>query len=766
MSRNEKSHDEQPPKIIPRKKLDIIGNSLRREYNRKRRLLSFAEYFELVAADPVLHARDAARYVKDAFDYFGRYAVPRPGGKVNRFKLFDCEFDGGTNCLVGQEGVQNTVYQILEGFVRQGKINRLILLHGPNGSAKSTFVEVLSRALKHYSTLEEGACYRFNWVFPVGKLDRGDIGFSPETRTRKGDTDSYAHLPDKVVEARLTDELRDHPLLLIPAGRRRELLGELFEAAGASHEKLSDYILYGDLSHRNRQIFETLLAAHHGDYEQVLRYVQVERYFLSRRYRTGLVTVEPKMAVDARTRQLTMDRNLSTLPPTLQNIELFGYSGELVDANRGVIEFSDLLKRPVEAFKYLLHMVETGRVTLEGALLYTDTVFFGSTNDLHLAAFREMPDFSSFRGRLELVRVPYLLDYRVEADIYSDQLSGETGGRHIAPHAVEVAALWAVLTRLHRPDPEHYPEQVRDVIESVEPLEKARLYSDGLLPDRLGGKKLELLKNAIEDMVREYDGWQAYEGSSGASPRVLLQVLLGAAQKDEKPFLSALGVLEDLEWVCRQSSLFDFLRRKKQPGGYFDAEKATAEARKYLVEVVEAEMWDAVGLVEEEKVGKLLRRYVAHVSSWVKNEKIRNPITKQLEDPDAQLMQEVEERLEIGEDVETYRNEVITRVAAWVIAHREDRPNLAEIFARELRHLKDKVLAERAETLWSILEDVLRLADEGPQSLEGERLSKAQSVLADLTGPKGYNRQSAREIIGFFLRQAAAENRSEPPAKQ
>ena len=73
--------------------------------------------------------------------------------------------------------VQNETYQVLRSFVRDGRPNKLILLHGPNGSAKSTFIRCLGRALEHYSTLDEGALYRFSWIFPAQKSTRGGIGF-------------------------------------------------------------------------------------------------------------------------------------------------------------------------------------------------------------------------------------------------------------------------------------------------------------------------------------------------------------------------------------------------------------------------------------------------------------------------------------------------------------------------------------------------------------------------------------------------------------
>ena len=175
-------------------------------------------------------------------------------------------------------------------------------------------------------------------------------------------------------------------------------------------------MLLGDLSHRNRQIFEALLSSYHGDIAKVLRHIQVERFFVSRRYRQAVATVEPQMAVDARSRQLTMDRSLSSLPPALQSLTLYEVQGELVDGNRGILDFADLLKRPLEAFKYLLGTVEQGRVTLDTAVLEVDTVFIASSNEGYLAAFKELPEFQSFKGRMELVRAPYLLDYRLEAE--------------------------------------------------------------------------------------------------------------------------------------------------------------------------------------------------------------------------------------------------------------------------------------------------------------------------------------------------------------
>src|SRR5437868_3309085 len=78
---------------------------------------------------------------------------------------------------------------------REGRTNRLILLHGPNGSAKSTCIASLQRGMEHYSTLDEGALYRFNWIFPSQKLTKGGIGFSGGAfEAEGGAADTYAYL--------------------------------------------------------------------------------------------------------------------------------------------------------------------------------------------------------------------------------------------------------------------------------------------------------------------------------------------------------------------------------------------------------------------------------------------------------------------------------------------------------------------------------------------------------------------------------------------
>ena len=165
-------HDPAAPSSV-RDQLAHLGDAVHDEFERTRRVMSFGEYLDLVMATGDRQLRSAAQFAVDGLDHYGTSMVAYPWGSVRRFHLFDCPWDHGRDRLIGQEEVQNQVHQALTNFVRDGAVNKLVLLHGPNGSAKSTLVRCLGRGLEHYSTLDEGALYRFHWLFPTERSTRG-----------------------------------------------------------------------------------------------------------------------------------------------------------------------------------------------------------------------------------------------------------------------------------------------------------------------------------------------------------------------------------------------------------------------------------------------------------------------------------------------------------------------------------------------------------------------------------------------------------------
>ena len=206
-------------------RLKALAGAVADEFESTGRILSFDEWFELLCQDPAVHARASAGYIKDAFDHFGRRPVRTPSGHIDRFCLFDQDMDGWHR-LVGQEEAQNELYEAIDGFVRLGRVNKLLLLVGPNGSAKSTMLESIQRALEVYSRTEKGALYRFSWVFPTKRTTSGGIGFGESLRDAVGE-ETFARLGASELDSRVADEYKDHPILLIPVAARRKVLADI-----------------------------------------------------------------------------------------------------------------------------------------------------------------------------------------------------------------------------------------------------------------------------------------------------------------------------------------------------------------------------------------------------------------------------------------------------------------------------------------------------------------------------------------------------------
>ena len=735
----------------PIKLLTDIGTQVKTGFVANRRLLSFDEYLSLCEQEPTLQARSSAQYVRDMFDHFGTEVVEAHGAKHTRYKLFDVAFEGGQERVSGQETVQEEIYKILNNFVRERRVTKLVFLHGPNGSAKSSIISCIMRGLAHYSQTAQGALYRFNWIFPTGRTTKGGIGFGDNPAV--SGLASFAHLRDDQMDARLRSEMKDHPLFFLPAGERlRFLEAALEKAPGGKDFVVSDYLRLGELDHKSKLIFEALLVAYQGDYLKVLRHVQVERYYLSRRYREGLVTIEPQMSVDAGLRQLTMDRSINSLPASLQTVTMFEPHGDLVDANRGLLEFNDILKRPLEAWKYVLATCEKATVAMEHGLLYVDEIFIATANEKQLDAFKSMPDFQSFKGRIELVKAPYILRASVEKQIYDDHITPESLSKTIAPHTTRVVALWAVMTRLTKPLPDRYEPPLRELVAKLSPRDKARLYDTGELPDGLTAQQMKELKGHLHDLWRESRNYPNYEGRQGASPREIKTLLMNAAQNRRYDCLSPLGVFEELEELVKQRSVYDFLQQEVVDG-YHDHARFIEDVRDQYLDILDTEVRNATGLVEEGLYDELLERYITHVSHFLKKEKLRNKMTGAYESPDEDFMSEIELALsKPGENKGTFRQSVINQIGAWKIDNPVDTVNYRTLFPKHLQHLREAYYERNKGSVRKQAEGLLKLLAGGAKTLEVDTRQEAEAMLARLKERYGYCDACARDAVAYLLK--------------
>ncbi len=736
--------------------IEELGTELQARYDREGRPLSFGAYLERFLAEPTPQCRGAAHYIRDTFDHFGVETRDTPAGPARRFKVFDAAFRSGDGRVAGQEAAQQAIYRLLNNFVREGRVNRLILLHGPNGSAKTTLIRAIVQGMEHYSTTDAGALYRFRWIFPTEKLMRGTaIGFGESAGGDEGPPDSYAHLSGDAIDSVLECDLNDHPLLLLPLAQRQRLLRRLQDQGRLPAEfPLPESLWHGGLCDQCRRIHDALLAAYNGDVASVLRHVQVLRLTLSGRYRRGVSVVEPQMHVDAAEAQMTASRGLSALPRAIAHLDLFQVRGPLVDANRGLLEYNDLLKRHIDTFKYLLVTCENGQVALNRSTLHLDTVFIGSTNEMLLDSFKEYPDFASFKGRLELVLVPYLRRVSQEVRIYRDQLSSKTFGRHLAPHTLELAALWAVLTRLRKPSaPDDASAELAQAISSLDPLEKAMLLDSGQVPNRLPARVARELMSALPELSR-LDG-KDYEGRVGASAREVHMLLMNAAQREDQACVSPVGLFTGIRELLADKSVFGFLQVR--PNGQYQDHDALLElVDRHYLDTLEQEAASAMGLVTETSYQELFDRYVQNVSHWLRKEKLSDPVTGKPVEPNESLMAEVESIIRSGdEDPEAFRKTLIARVGAYSLdAEKQgsaggEKPDYARVFPAMFERLKDDFMAKRRATIRRLLERFLALME--GETLEGRDAKRAEAMRQSLIERFGYCERCAEEAMGTLL---------------
>ncbi|MHC4448673.1 MAG: PrkA family serine protein kinase [Planctomycetota bacterium] len=733
-----------------------LADAIQDRFNSQKRVLTFWEFLEEVKADPYRRLRSAAQYLRDMLDHFGIDEVEHFGEKLLRARLFEgFEDDPEQRRVVGQRFATDAMYRVIRNFATGGKADKLLLMHGPNGSAKSTIADMLFKGLEAYSVCPEGALYRFSWVFPKARAESGGatLGFGSGSAPTPDDEGllSFAHLSPDEIASNVASDMQTNPFLLVPRSQRGRFLQEI---CGGEPDFPHAHMLTADMGTKSRDIYEALLTAHHGDWKQVMRFIRVERFPISRRYRVSAVTIEPQQAnIDAESRQVTADFNLANLPPALQNLRLYEVAGDLVDANRGLLEYSDFLKRPLELNKYLLTTTERSTVRLPGALAYLDLVMVGSANEKHLDAFKNDTNFTSFKGRIELVTVPYMLQYQDEAEIYRDEI--EQIGRRltIAPHAARCAALWAVLTRLWRPDPAHYDEQLKPCIQLLTPLAKALLYQ-GRDPgelEQINGDQVKLLRDALPAIASEWRDGPVYEGRFGASPREMKTILMDASYRSQSGCFTPMLVFTELRNLVRDKSLYDFLKLEPK-GSYNDPARFVDDVERAHIRLARRELHDSMALVDEEQYDRRFEEYFAHAIAWTRGTKVKDPTTGASRDADAKVLASVEDLVETGPDLELFRRELIAKIGAYSVNRPGEKLNYRTLFPDILRALKESFFDSRKGAIVEI-EAVFQTIDTPEwDRLEEEQRQQVERTLVNLEERYGYTRDCAIEVMGYVLR--------------
>ncbi|MBI4586346.1 MAG: hypothetical protein HY717_20240 [Planctomycetes bacterium] len=741
--------------------LQNIADENLKNFQSQDQLRSFRDFLKDFFKNPYLYLRTAPQYILEMFDHYGTCEVDIVEQGLRRFRVFDPEMSGEyASHLVGQKRAQREMYNHIRSFARKGRVDKMVLLHGPSGSGKTTFIECMVRALEMFSSTPQGVLVHFSWIFSEreGKLER--IGFdSTEEGMEEGE--SLALLEEKDISFKIPCEMNDPPIFLVPQELRRDLINRAI--SGGDQPPRPDfnhtYFLEGDLCQKCRKIFDALLSQTEGDWLKVVRHVQVERFYISKRYRSGVVAIEPQGNIDATVHPIHSERSWS-LPSFLRNVTLYEPVGDIIDANHGILEYSDFLKRPLEANKYLLTTCERGTVNLPQFMAYLNLVILGTTNEKHLSLFKRNPDFSSFKGRIELISMPYLLSISKETELYNNHIQLFSRERHVTPHTAEIAATFAVLTRLRKCNPENYSGLLSTVVGRLTPLEKAYLYDRGEAPVRIKEEEQKALRNGIDKIGQEFEESEGefegifgaeYEGRRGASAREMMTTLSLAAENRNFRCLTPMAVFEALEDLCKDTSLYVFLRLPVEDG-YHDVHKFIKDVQEEYVKKVTDEVYDSIGLIDESEYNRYFLEYFRHVKAYKSKEKLYNPGTNNYESPNLDLMNSVEGIVGISESPEVFRSNIMTRIAAWYLDHPQEKIDYHKLFPSILAALRENFYRERNRMLTLIEQDILKFGSDEFALLLPADQERVRTVLNRMELKYHYCLHCAKDVIAFVLK--------------
>ena len=324
----------------------------------------------------------------------------------------------------------------------------------------------------------------------------------------------------------------------------------------------------------------------------------------------------------------------------------------------------------------------------------------------------------------------------------------------MAPHVVEVAALWAVLTRLRKPkaDREIYDSTVRDIIRKLSPMDKLRLYDTGETPAWCTTQESRELLYAVSALYNETQNNLDYEGNRGASAREIRTLILNAAHIPEFRTLTPQAIFVELERLVRDTSVYEYLQDEINDG-YHAHEEFIKAVRDHWLDQLDDEIKTSMGLVEEHRYLELFERYVINVSHHIKNEKILDDITGNYVDPDQQLMTDVENSvLPAKENKEDFRRSLISQIGAWSLENHGKKPNYRELFSGFIDKLESEFFAERRKVIERNLELIIQCANGDGASLQNEERTTADLAIKVMNERFNYPTACVSECAAYILK--------------
>ncbi|WP_303970229.1 PrkA family serine protein kinase [Sporosarcina ureae] len=569
----------------------------------------------------------------------------KDGKKVYNF--FDQELYGL------EESIERLVEEYFHPAAKRLDVKkRVLLLMGPVSGGKSTIVSMLKRGLEAFSRTDEGAVYAIKGC-----------------------------------------PMHEDPLHLIPESLRKSF----FEEYGIRIE--------GSLSPLNQLRVDEEFG---GKIENVI----VERILFSEDRRVGIGTFTPSDPKSQDIADLTGSIDFSTIAEygSESDPRAYRFDGELNIANRGMMEFQEMLKLDEKFLWHLLSLTQEGNFKAgRFALISADELIVAHTNETEYRSFISNKKNEALHSRMIVIPVPYNLKVSAEEKIYEKMIrESDIAHVHIAPHALRVAAIFSVLTRLKASKKQ-----------GIDRLKKLRLY-DGQNVEGFNDADAEELKNEFID-----------EGMDGIDPRYVINRISSAIIRKEVPSINALDVLRSLKDGFDQHASISSEDRDT----YMNY---ISMARKEYDEIAKKEVQKAFVYSYEESAKTLMDNYLDNVEAYCNKNKLRDPLTGEEINPDEKLMRSLEEQIGISENAKkAFREEILIRISAYARKHQ-----------RFDYRSHDRLREAIQKKLFADLKDVVKITTTSATPDETQ-LKKMNEVVARLVDEHGYNSVSANELLRY-----------------
>ncbi|MBN1240221.1 MAG: serine protein kinase [Gammaproteobacteria bacterium] len=618
---------------------------------------TFGEFLtEILPTNPSAMARSSHEYIWDMLRWHGRTAEPDAPEEARGRELFKRE-------LYGIDEPLSRVADYFKAAAAGSDIGRrLLLLLGPPSGGKSTLAILLKRGLEEYSRTEEGAMYA--------------IKGSP---------------------------LRENPLNLVPASLRAEFR----ERYGVE--------INGELSPWARDIVE---REHEGDFVKV----PVERIFLSEASRIGIGTYAPHDPTTADIADLVGSVDLAKVAQIGDEGDprAWSWSGAVYAASRGVLEMIEILKVKREFLYLLLTMTQEKNVKVSRfPLIYLDETILAHTNLAEFHKFLQEKENEALLDRMVIIKVPYSLSYKDESRIYHKLVSGAPAFRnvHLDPHVLNLASVFAILTRLVPPERE-----------GLDLTKKLRLYADEAVEGVSESEAIKLRHEAPD------------EGMTGVSPRFVINAISNAITRGNTHSLTSMELLLALKDAIEHDARID----AKQKKAWIDH---LVTARKdFYNRWVKEDVHRAMFASFEEEAQQLLEKYLDEVEASLDHREVTDPITGETRPADERFLRSVEEKIKVSDSGKlSFRQEVVRKA---MVAFKQGEKFKLVSHARMREAIEQYLFEERR--------DVLRLVTSTARPDEDAK-QKISVVQERLVSDYGYDEHSAKEALSYVTTLLAQE---------